>query len=92
MKRQTQQALQMRGLNWQDEYALPEQGVLNRGKVIHEFKLADGNLDGHLPQADCAHRNLVAAIFDFQALRFREIGMPFQIPEQDVCIQQQLQG
>ena len=49
MKRQTQQALQMHGLNWQNEYALPEQGVLNRGKVIHEFKLADGNLDGQSP-------------------------------------------
>ena len=63
----------MRGLNWQNVYALPEQGVFNRGKVVHESELADGNLDGHFPQADCTHRDLVAAIFDLQALCFRGI-------------------
>ena len=41
MERQTQQALQMRGLNGQDAYALLEQGVLDHGKVVHEFELAD---------------------------------------------------
>ena len=92
MERQPQQALQMRGLNGQDAYALLEQGVLDRGKVVHEFEFADGNFDGHFPQADRAHRDLVAAVFDLLALRFRKIGMPFQIPEQDVRIQQQLQG
>lgn len=92
MEWQAQQALQMCGLNWQYEYALPVQGGLDCSKVVHKFEFADGNLDGHFPQAGRAHRNLIVAIFDFQALCFGEIAMPFQIPEQDVRIQQQLQG
>lgn len=92
MERQTQQALQMRCLNRQDVYALLEQGVLDYGKIIHEFEFADGDLDGHFPQADRTCRNLVAAVFDLLALRFREVGMSFQIPEQDVRIQQQFHG
>ena len=92
MKRQAQQALQMCGLDGQNEYALPEQCALNRGKVVHEREFADGNLDGHFPHADCAYCDLIAAVFYLLALCFREIGMSFQIPEQDVRIQQQLHG